>query len=410
MNWKFWQYRFGRSSTSNYKGDQQSGPFKVAFGSSKTPTLDQALQLSAFWAAVNRWTQTLSSLPIEFQKMENGEWVPDPDSPLAKLFAGKVNRYQTRTEFFKEMAFNLVGTGNAYGFKSFDSKGEIISILPLSATQMQVRVLDDGEKVFVYEQDGKQIVIKADKIWHLMLFGNNVVGMSPMAHGAKAIGVGLSADERHTQVLDNAAKPSGILTFDSELELNDKQRAQLKEEFKALKEGKDNVLMTLESGWQYQTIGLKPQDIQLLESRRFTIEDIGRFMDVPSILLNDSSSSTGWGSGITEIIQGWYKLSLRPMANYWAESMLINLVEPGKRSKTRILFDFDELLQLSRKERVEANQKEINSGALTPNEARAIERRPPKPGGDDLLINTALQPVDQFLQELENARGNNDET
>ena len=252
-------------------------------------------------------------------------------------------------------------------------------------------------------------ILSESNVWHMMLFGNNVVGMSPLAYGANAIGVGISADERITQTLDNAAKPSGILTFDSELKLTDSQRRQLKEEFKSLKEGNDNVLMTLESGWSYEQIGLNPQDVQLFESRRFTIEDIGRFLDVPSILLNDSTSNTSFGSGIAEIIEGWYKLSLRPMSIYIAESMLVHLVPPSKRSTTRILHDFDQLLMLTRKDRVEANQKEVNSAMMTPNEGRKLEGRLPLEGGDELLINTALQPIDQYLQDLKNANGENNE-
>jgi HK97 family phage portal protein len=408
MNFKFWTWGGGSSSTSNDKGEQYTRPKSKAFTRQKSPTLDQALQLSAFWAGITRWTRTISSLPVQMQVWDESEnqWVADKENPLQQLFDYKVNRYQTRIEFMNELSFNLMSTGNAYVLVRRD-KNKVVSLLPLSSTQMEVRVLDDGTKVFVYTRDGRQSVIAADNIWHTMLFGNNVVGMSPLSYGATAIGVGLSADERSTQVLDNAAKPSGILYFDSALKLTDKQRAQLKTEFKALKEGTDNVLMTLESGWKYEQIGLNPQDIQLLESRKFSIEDIGRFLDIPSILLNDMSASTGWGSGITQIIEGWYKLSLRPMTDYIAQSAGVHLIEAGKRKKTRVHFDFDALLQLSRKDRAEANQKEINSGTMTPNEARLSEGRLPKDGGDELLINTALQPIDQYLTDL--ARGQSNE-
>jgi len=408
--YSIFQWAFGRSATANEKGQQKSSPASKAFTRQKNHSLDQSLQLSSFWAGVSRWAVTISSLPIQVQKFDSqmNQWVSDNDNQLQQLFNYKPNRYQTTVEFIKEIALNLVATGNAYVLIS-RSNNKIVSLLPLSSSQMQVNLLKDGTVVYVYEQNGNHTAIAADKIWHLKEFGNNVIGLSPVEYGATAIGVGLSADERSTQVLDNAAKPSGILTFDSELKLTDVQRQQLKEEFKALKEGTDNVLMTLESGWAYEQIGLNPQDIQLLESRKFSIEDIGRFLDIPSILLNDMSASTGWGSGITEIIEGWYKLSLRPKVQYIAQSMQIHLIEAGKRNKTRIHFDFDQLLQLSRKERAEANQKEINSGTMTPNEARITEGRLPKDGGDELLINTALQPIDQYLQDLASARGENNE-
>tara|TARA_R110002020_G_scaffold146608_2_gene321280 strand:+ start:1531 stop:2763 length:1233 start_codon:yes stop_codon:yes gene_type:complete len=409
MSFKLFGYTFGSSSTRNEKGDQSTRPHKKAFTRSKKPTLDEALQLSSFWCAVNRWATTLSSLPIQFQTRDGENWVKDVDSDLGDLFSGKVNRYQTKAEFFKEIALNLFSNGNSYAHIQRDGN-KITSLLPLSSTQMEVRVLDNGEKVFMYEHDGNITQINAENVWHLMLFGNNVVGLSPLAYGANTVGVGLSADERITQTLDNAAKPSGILTFDNSMgELTGKQRDQLKEEFKSLKEGTDNVLMTLESGWGYKQVGLNPQDIQLFESRRFTIEDIGRFLDVPSILLNDSTNNTSFGSGITEIIEGWYKLSLRPMSGYIAESILIHLIEPSKRSKTRILFDFDQLLMLTRKERVEANQKEVNSAMMTPNEGRISEGRLPLEGGDQLLINTALQPVDAYLQEISQNEGSTNE-
>jgi HK97 family phage portal protein len=407
---RIFNWRFGRSATSNEKGDQVDRPLSKAFTRQKTATLDEALQLSAFWAGITRWTRTISSLPLQIQTYneEEGQWIEDKSHPLQGLFDYKVNRYQTRIEFMNEVAFNLMSTGNAYVLIG-RNKGKIDWLLPLSSTQMTVKVLDNGDKVFIYEKDAEQKVIAADKVWHLMLFGNNVVGMSPLAYGATAIGVGLSADERSTQVLDNAAKPSGILNFDSDLKLTQKQRDQLKKEFKALKEGTDNVLMTLESGWSYQQIGLNPQDIQLLESRKFSIEDIGRFLDIPSILLNDMSASTGWGSGITQIIEGWYKLSLRPMTDYIAQSARVHLIDAGKRKKTRLFFDFDALLQLSRKDRMTANQVAINSAQMTPNEARLDEGRLPKDGGDELLINTALQPIDSYLDDLANDRGQNNE-
>lgn len=117
---------------------------------------------------------------------------------------------------------------------------------------------------------------------------------------------------------------------------------------------------------------------------------------MPSILLNDSSASTGWGSGITQIIDGWHKLALRPMTDYISRSMGIMFLSASDRKKYRFNFDFDKLLEMTRTERVEANQKEINSGTMTPNEARVIEGRDTHPDGNSLYINTALIPLDQY--------------
>ncbi|MCW8960192.1 MAG: phage portal protein [Ignavibacteriaceae bacterium] len=408
----YWSGMFGTSSTSNEKGQQLDSPLSVAYSNQTKVNFDQSLQLSSFWSGITRWSETLSSLPLTIQSMKTDDsapdgfyWANDYKHPLNDLLTYKMNRYQTYTEFMREMVMNLKANGNAYALISKDSRGRITSLLPLSSTQMEIEVTESGEKMYIYHMNGQVKALNDDLVWHVRLFGNNVIGMSPIQYGANSIGLGLKSDEQANRVMKNAAKPSGILTYEADRTLTDKQRAQLKQEFAALKEGSENVLMTIESGWKYEAIGLNPADIQLLDSRKFTIQDIGRFLDVPSILLNDSSASTGWGSGITQIIDGWYKLSLRPMATYVAKSMAIKFLSAAERKKMRFNFDFDELLQLSRSERVEANQKEINSGTMTPNEARVNEGRETHEDGDKLYINTALIPLDQYdaLRGTQNA-------
>ncbi|MNR60031.1 hypothetical protein D3C85_1814280 [compost metagenome] len=44
--------------------------------------------------------------------------------------------------------------------------------------------------------------------------------------------------------------------------------------------------------------------------------------------------------------------------------------------------------------RYQANREAINSGQLTPNEARISEGRSSKPGGDQLLIQGAMIPIE----------------
>jgi HK97 family phage portal protein len=402
MNFNFLGRFLFASNQTNKEGFQSSSPARKGFGRAKSPSFDAALQSSSFFAALRLWSQVISSLPIKFYKSDGDNWIEDLQSSLSYLFSRKPNRYQTKPEFFATMIMNLMGHGNAYALIDKQSNGEIISLLPLYAGQVAVKILKGGKKVFCYTDGTNVKVIPEEKVWHLKIFGNNVIGMAPLHYGANAIGLGLSAEERQTQVFDNASKPSGILTYDSEMELTDEQRVQLKKEFSDLKEGKENVLMTIESGWKYQQVGLNPDDIQLLETRKFQVEDVARFMDVPSVLINDTNSSTTWGSGIGEIVNGWVKLSVIPVLTNIQTSMEVNLHQVEDSRRTKIEFDLDELLKLSRKELAEAHQKEVNSAVLYPNEARAERRLPPDDYGNQLYINTALQPLSQHMANPEN--------
>ena len=44
------------------------------------------------------------------------------------------------------------------------------------------------------------------------------------------------------------------------------------------KAGNSDSLIVLEAGMKYQQVSLSPADIQLIESRRFQIEDLCRFI------------------------------------------------------------------------------------------------------------------------------------
>ena len=65
---------------------------------------------------------------------------------------------------------------------------------------------------------------------------------------------------------------------------------------------------------------------------------------------------------------------------------------------TDIEFDFDSLLRANQQERYDANQKAINSGQLTPNEARRNEGRESMSGGDNIYLNGTLMPADPELR------------
>jgi len=356
-------------------------------------TWDTAMQISAFWSCARLISETVAGLPVEFYRRDNGTEAEPMDVPLLALLNGRVNRYQTRTEFFETMVLNLCTHGNAYARITRGAGGEIISLFPLMATQMETRVMDDGSRVFMYYTTKGVVAYAEDNIWHVRLFGNGIIGMSPLAYARNALGIALASEKRVSQVFLNGAKPAGLLMLDKVL--TPLQRAAIRTSFKDLAEGNNDSLLVLEAGMKYEAISMSPMDIELLASRRFQIEDVARFMGVPSVLINDTASSTTWGSGIEQIISGWFKLGLRPYLTRLEQSITVNLLTPAERSQYEVEFDFDDLLRADPKARFDGYQSAINAGVITPNEARHEEGLEPMEGGDTLLVNGTMVPIEQ---------------
>lgn len=380
------------------EGSQNPQPMTHNGPSPEPVSFETAMQLSAVWASARLLSEAVAGLPLE---IHDGKGNP-VRSDVSELFSGKVNRYQTRFEFMETMMLNLVMRGNCYALKQY-SGNRLVGLMPLMASQVETRLLPDGAVVHVFYGDKDVKVYAADSVWHVRLFGNGIVGLSPLGYARNTIGIALAGEKRVSHVFQNGGKPSGVLMVDKLL--TDKQREQVRSEFNELREGNNDRLMVLEADMKYQTISMSPEDIQLLESRRFQIEDLARFFGVPSVLINDTSGSTTWGSGIEQLVQGFYKLNLRPYLERFEASIKHNLMSPSVRSKSVVEFNFDALLRGDRAGRADARQKEINSGQMTPNEARAEEGREPLPGGDVLMVNSTMIPITQARMPVTNPEG-----
>jgi len=389
MAWYSWFYNSGGDSRK--EGFQNPAPSRRV--TAEPVTFDSAMSVSAFWASARLLTEVVAAMPIKCYEIDEATHVKKPrtDYELWELINYQPNKRQTRTEFFECIMLSLVTWGNAYVAVERTSRGRVIALTPLVSSQMGVELID-GSLVYCYTTaDSSVRVFAEESIWHIRLFGNGIVGLSPLGYAATSISIAQAADKRVSDLAASGGKATGILTVDDAL--TDKQRAAIKENFKGLEEGASEGLFVLEAGFKYQQTSMSPSDMQLIENRRFQVEDIARFMGVPSVLINDTSATTTWGSGIEQITQGFYKLNLRPYLERIESSLKRHLMPKSDWKSVSIEFDFDALLRADFNTRVNAASTAINAGLLTPNEGRAREGLEEKDGGDDIYLNGSLVPA-----------------
>jgi len=353
---------------------------------------DSAMQITTVWACVKLLAETVSSLPLTIYKVtENGRKV-DENHPLSLLFSRKPNRYQTRVEFFESVILNLVTSGN--GFCLIDRLGDrITSLMPLMSAQMEVELLRNGSIVYKYTSGEETTIYPESRIWHLKLMGNGIVGMSPLDYQRKSLGIAQATESAVTKVFKNGGKRSGVFKIDKWVTPD--QRQILRESYNTLVEG-DERLLILEGGTTFDPISLSPQDIELLESRKFQIGELCRAFGVPSIMINDTSSSTVWGSGISQIVEGFYKLTLRPLMEKIEASIMCNLMTASEASRREVVFDFNALTRSDLKTRMETYRIGVYAGVFSVNECRLQEGLSTVPYGDVLITqgaNVSLEAV-----------------
>ena len=360
----------------------------------KPVSFDSAMTLSAVFACVKILVESVATLPLQMFKInKDGTRTQVKDHDLIRLLNNKPNRYQTRVEFFEQLMLNLVA-GNSFGKRDYIGK-KLTSIQIINSGSVDLKLDDKGNPIYQCQINGQKVEYSEKDIWHVRLFGTGLMGMSPIAYGAQSIGIGLAGNDKTTRLMSNGAKPTGALK--TEKYLKKEQRDALRGELDILINGDDGDLAVLEGNMQFEKISLTPEDIELLSTRRFTVEEICRFYGVPSVLINDTSGSTVWGSGIEQLVESFYRFGLRPYFERIEESARLNLLDRVDWDTYEFEFKIKDLLRASITTRIANNKARIESGQSTINEVRIEEGYAPIEGGDNLMLASNLITLDRVV-------------
>lgn len=206
------------------------------------------------------------------------------------------------------------------------------------------------------------------------------LGVSPLISCSPALTLLLQQRYTTNSILRNASRPSGVLQTDQRI---DPLRAE------ALAERWDRARMgaavgntaVLEQGLRYEVI--KMTDLQQLaatESAHLGVAEVARLYSVPpSILAGDVSNR----ATAIEDRRRLLSFAVSPLARL-AEGALaaVLLTDSERRSGLRVQIDDATVLLGQGSELGSVAASLLNSGALSPNEVRALLSYPPVPDGD----------------------------
>jgi HK97 family phage portal protein len=175
---------------------------------------------------------------------------------------------------------------------------------------------------------------------------------------------------------------------------------------KAAQENK--LALSLPAGHEIKQIGVDPDKAQLVELKKFLIEEYARIYSLPPTFLQDLSRATFSNTEqqdlhlVKHTIKRWVEQAEQEM----------NLKFFGKNNTTRYVeFNLDGLLRGDFKTRMDGYSTGIQNAIMTPNEARRQENRPDDPLGNALMIQGATVPLgEQPNQQPEVPAGDPDES
>lgn len=382
---------------SDYSGLQESAPSITLNKEEPYISPEAGMQLSAVWSCINLLSETMATLPLVIYEVKrNGDKIPARDTRLWQVLHNP-NQIMTAHDFWLCMSLNRFLTGNAYALIHRDGTGALIGLTPLASAsgQMEVAVLD-GQVIYQYKKDGKYTYFTSDQILHWKGVGNGVVGLSTFDYMRATTNEMKNAQKNASALYGNGNQLTGIVTVDRVVK--GQQLIELRNRFRELGAfNGDSWINFLPADMKYQQVAMSAADAQLLETRQFGVEEIGRWFGVPAALINSSSGTSG--ASIEQIVESFYRSTIHPLCCSVEQAIMQRVFTAVERAKYVAEFKMSALLRASVSSRYDSYSKALQNGFMTRNEVRKLENLPPVDGADQLTAQSNLWPVNQLGEQ-----------
>lgn len=374
------------------------GAIPSASGTYVSPS--NALQIAAVYACVRVISETIATLPVHvYRRVARGHELV-PNHPAARLLDVGPNDEMSRVDLFETLTGHALLWGNGYAEVNRSADGALVSIWPLRPDQTHAERNSRNALVYVStDAAGQPRRRRSDRILHIRgLSFDGLVGYSPIALARETLGVAKATELYGARFFANDSRPGGVLQMDGQLSPDAIDR--LKATWEAAHSnqlGNSHRVAVLENGLTWQSIGMPNDDAQWLETRKYTRSEIAGIYRVPAHLINDLDKATF--SNIEQQSLDFSKFCITPWCVRIEEALNRTLFTESERGRLEVKFNMNGLERGDLASRTQAYAVFRQNGLMTANEIRALEDLNPIEGGDELLVNGNMIPIQDAGQQ-----------
>lgn len=367
-----------------------------------TVTPEKSLAVVAVHACVSRISEGVGSLPFNvYRRIPNDRGKETAvDHPLHWIIRYQPNEYQTAMEFWQTALVHCLTAGNAYALVDYSADGRrtVRGLHLIAPNRVQVEWHKETRTKYfrVQVDDGKSPeVLYGDAVLHIPGMGyDGLIGYSPIETMRRAVELSQATEIYQARFFANNAVPNAYISFPVGATLSPAAREELRGWLKKNHGGLANAHNpgVFESGGKIETVPLNHRDMQYLELRKFQLDEISRIYNVPAHKLQNLERMTN--NNIEYLGTDWGTGTLRPWCTRIEQRVNSTLLGVKEVNTYFAEFNMDAVLRADSQTRGEFYSKLIASGVMTPNEARSKENLNWLPGGDRLMIQGAMIPLE----------------
>lgn len=345
-------------------------------------TTESALRVPAVACAVRTIAESIAQLPVHlYRRDETGAKERASDHAAYALIHDEPNDWTSAYELKLAVSVDALVRGNGYAFVNrVDGRPREILRLDPGAVTVDTSAL--VPRYFLQEARGRRELAREDVIHIRALSLDGLVGKSPVALAAEAIGIALAQEGHAGRIFGNGGRPSGVLKAPGKLSPQAAERLRTRwADVHA--GGASGGTAVLEEGMDFTPLTFTSVDLQFLELRTFQVIEIARAFRVPPHLLFELGRAT-WANS-EEMGHVFLTYTLMPWLKQWEGALRRALFTREERATHFAEFLVDDFARADLGSRASAYSSLIAARVLNPNEVRAMENRPPYAGGEAFL-------------------------
>lgn len=361
----------------------------------------KALSEATYFACLKVLSESIGKMPLKLLQHKTGVGVVKRyDHPLYHIVGTRPNPYMTAANFWSTVEYNRNHYGNAYVWIQNAGTNVRLWVLPSDAVQVWV--------------DDRGLWGAKNAIWYLISSGPD--GMMKISHDSmlhfrasssfdgitgkpvrEILKETIEGNLTAQQMLNKAYKSnfSGKAALQYTGELSPENERKLVKKINDYISGKDerNVIPMM-SGTQLVPINTKLADNEFLGLKKYSALQIAAAFGIKPNQINDYEKAS-YASAEAQQLAFYVDTLLYILKQYEEEITHKLLTDEEVRAGCYFKFNVGAILRADQKTQLESLRTAVQAGIYTPNEARELLDKEGLPGGDTLLVNGSMVPIEQ---------------
>ena len=305
---------------------------------------ESSQQLSAYYACLRNISEDLAKLPKSVFSPVEGGGRQKANDQVTKVINEQPNPNMTAFNFWQFMFYNAPSWGDSIAEIQRNRRNELVALHPIHPTRIIKCSFTDAGLVWIVRGDdsSENVMLLDSEVFHISnTTSNGITGLPIPTIAQESLGVALATQDFTGKFFNNGALLTGTLQHPGSL--SEPAAERLRGSWQSMYGGSSNAGKTaiLEEGMTFNTMTMPLKDAELIEQKKFQIEEIARWFRMPphKIAHMENATFTNIESQAREYVDD----TLMPWS-IRAEQEIKRKLLPGSKQFAR--FNFNSLLRV----------------------------------------------------------------